>query len=184
MSLNEALETTKIHSVAGRTKQINGILTTRPFRSPHHTIKGVMPICNIQLVAKKPSNLQLPSVYDNSLGAELKRRRIALEWTQQICADNFGVLKDSYQKWEWNKFLPHIRNRKNVVEFLGYNYWDDGTNSIRNKVLLYRIEHELTQQELAQRIGVGAYSIKRIEGNKGKISQRVLMFISNYLNSV
>ncbi len=41
MSLNEALETTKIHSVAGRTKEINGILTSRPFRSPHHTISDV-----------------------------------------------------------------------------------------------------------------------------------------------
>ncbi len=41
MSLQEALETTKIHSVAGRTKNQNGILTARPFRSPHHTISDV-----------------------------------------------------------------------------------------------------------------------------------------------
>lgn len=33
----EALETTKIHSVAGNTSE-QGLLTTRPFRSPHHTI--------------------------------------------------------------------------------------------------------------------------------------------------
>jgi magnesium chelatase family protein len=33
----EALETTKIHSVAGYT-DAHGLLTTRPFRSPHHTI--------------------------------------------------------------------------------------------------------------------------------------------------
>jgi len=33
----EALETTKIHSVAGLTSA-GGLLTTRPFRSPHHTI--------------------------------------------------------------------------------------------------------------------------------------------------
>lgn len=40
MSLDEALETTKIHSVAGRTTE-NGLLTNRPFRSPHHTISDV-----------------------------------------------------------------------------------------------------------------------------------------------
>jgi magnesium chelatase family protein len=34
----EALETTKIHSVAGRLDAGNGIVATRPFRSPHHTI--------------------------------------------------------------------------------------------------------------------------------------------------
>ncbi len=39
LSLDEALEATKIHSVAGYYKNFrNGILTTRPFRSPHHTI--------------------------------------------------------------------------------------------------------------------------------------------------
>lgn len=41
MSLEEALETTKIHSVAGKTGQNTGILHQRPFRSPHHTISDV-----------------------------------------------------------------------------------------------------------------------------------------------
>ena len=40
MSLQEALETTKIHSVAGK-NTANGLMTTRPFRSPHHTISDV-----------------------------------------------------------------------------------------------------------------------------------------------
>ena len=37
MTFGEALETTKIHSVAGALKDSDGIVTTRPFRSPHHT---------------------------------------------------------------------------------------------------------------------------------------------------
>ena len=41
MTLNEALETTKIHSVAGRIKANIGIMAQRPFRSPHHTISNV-----------------------------------------------------------------------------------------------------------------------------------------------
>lgn len=41
LSLEEALETTKIHSVAGNVKRKNGLLTIRPFRSPHHTISDV-----------------------------------------------------------------------------------------------------------------------------------------------
>ncbi|MEX2597971.1 MAG: YifB family Mg chelatase-like AAA ATPase [Salibacteraceae bacterium] len=41
MNLHEALETTKIHSVAGRTADTNGLITTRPYRSPHHTISDV-----------------------------------------------------------------------------------------------------------------------------------------------
>ncbi len=41
LSLNEALETTKIHSVAGKVGKDASLLTTRPFRSPHHTISDV-----------------------------------------------------------------------------------------------------------------------------------------------
>ena len=41
MNLHEALETTKIHSVAGRMKDDSGLVTVRPFRSPHHTISDV-----------------------------------------------------------------------------------------------------------------------------------------------
>jgi len=40
MTLHEALETTKIHSVVGKTKN-NGLMFQRPFRSPHHTISNV-----------------------------------------------------------------------------------------------------------------------------------------------
>jgi magnesium chelatase family protein len=41
LSLDEALETTKIHSVAGRLKQNGGLIQQRPFRAPHHTISDV-----------------------------------------------------------------------------------------------------------------------------------------------
>ncbi len=38
MSLDEAVETTKVHSVAGTLRRKDVLLTTRVFRSPHHTI--------------------------------------------------------------------------------------------------------------------------------------------------
>lgn len=41
LTLAEALETTKIHSVAGRLKSGSRLMTCRPFRSPHHTISPV-----------------------------------------------------------------------------------------------------------------------------------------------
>ncbi len=40
MTLREALETTKIHSVVGKLKE-TGLMRQRPFRSPHHTISNV-----------------------------------------------------------------------------------------------------------------------------------------------
>jgi magnesium chelatase family protein len=41
MSLHEALESTKIHSVAGKLSPNSSLISTRPFRSPHHTISDV-----------------------------------------------------------------------------------------------------------------------------------------------
>lgn len=41
LSLHEALETTKIHSVAGRLERGSMLMTRRPFRSPHHTVSPV-----------------------------------------------------------------------------------------------------------------------------------------------
>ena len=40
-TLKEALETTKIHSVAGKIDRETSLMTMRPFRSPHHTISDV-----------------------------------------------------------------------------------------------------------------------------------------------
>ena len=41
LSLGESLETTKIHSVAGKLSKNDSLIATRPFRSPHHTISQV-----------------------------------------------------------------------------------------------------------------------------------------------
>lgn len=41
LTLREALETTKIHSVAGKMGAETSLLTVRPFRAPHHTISDV-----------------------------------------------------------------------------------------------------------------------------------------------
>lgn len=41
LTLSEALETTKIHSVAGKLPRGSHLMTSRPFRAPHHTISGV-----------------------------------------------------------------------------------------------------------------------------------------------
>ncbi|WP_026461901.1 YifB family Mg chelatase-like AAA ATPase [Adhaeribacter aquaticus] len=41
LTMQEALETTKIHSVAGKLGTAAGLLATRPYRSPHHTISDV-----------------------------------------------------------------------------------------------------------------------------------------------
>jgi len=55
-----------------------------------------LPICGITLKALKPCYKPYPLKSDMSLGAELKRKRLDVEKTQQETANLFGILKDSY----------------------------------------------------------------------------------------
>ena len=41
MNMEEALETTKIYSVAGQLNRNRGLVAARPFRAPHHTLSSV-----------------------------------------------------------------------------------------------------------------------------------------------
>ncbi|HLT86909.1 MAG TPA: YifB family Mg chelatase-like AAA ATPase [Sphingobacterium sp.] len=41
LHLDESLETTKIHSVAGQLRALSSLMTVRPFRAPHHTTSDV-----------------------------------------------------------------------------------------------------------------------------------------------
>lgn len=41
MTIEESLETTKIHSVAGKLSRNSALITVRPFRAPHHTISDI-----------------------------------------------------------------------------------------------------------------------------------------------
>jgi len=57
MTFEEAIETTKIHSIAGLLRGGQAILATRPFRSPHHTISDVALIGGGQV--PKPGEVSL-----------------------------------------------------------------------------------------------------------------------------
>lgn len=41
LTLNESLETTQIHSIAGKLKKEDSLISQRPFRAPHHTVSDV-----------------------------------------------------------------------------------------------------------------------------------------------
>ena len=56
-----------------------------------------------------------------------------------------------------------------------------GSNSLANQCLLYRIEHNLTMTQLAQRIGVSSRTIERIENNEKLVSEKIQEKVSHYL---
>lgn len=84
LSFEEALETTKIHSVAGVLDAAAGLVTQRPFRSPHHTISDPdsSGVESFRVPAKSPlltmacssstSCPSFPATYSKSCASRLK----------------------------------------------------------------------------------------------------------------
>jgi len=58
-----------------------------------------------------------------------------------------------------------------VVELLGFNYWDDSSNSLANRCLLFRIEKGIVRKELAQLIGISETTMDKVEHNREVISE-------------
>tara|TARA_B110001454_G_scaffold216689_2_gene240420 strand:- start:546 stop:1076 length:531 start_codon:yes stop_codon:yes gene_type:complete len=142
---------------------------------------GISPICDIKLTTKKPLPRVYPPIDDNSLGAYLKRKRLNKGWTRLRASIHLEVSKDTYRNWEWNWFTPDLMHKKKLIDFIGINYWDDGSNSLANRCSLYRIEHCLTQQELANIMNIEKTTIRRIENAKENVSKEIEGKIELYL---
>ncbi len=139
-----------------------------------------MPIWDINLNVLKPIR-EYPKTDDVSFGAALKRERLNRGWTQEQTAKHLNLLHPNYLRLEKNIHLPHIKKRKQLNTFLGYNFWDDGTNKLSNRLLLYRIENELSASEFGVLIDVSRNTIKRIELNiktSSKMKKIIEAFIS------
>lgn len=72
---------------------------------------------------------------------------------------------------------------KKINDFLGFNFWDDKSQSLSNTCLMYRIEHELTQNNLAEFIGVNVKTVIRIENNTSNVSDESIRKFEDYLCS-
>lgn len=137
------------------------------------------PIWNVNLNAQKPIE-DYPNEKDISLGAALKRERLNRGWSQETTAKYLKLLTPNYSRLERNIHIPHIKKCNAINDFLGFNFWDDKTNSLSNKLYLYRIKNKLSAKECGELIGVSRNTIKRIE-LKVKVSYKSRKTIAQFL---
>ena len=69
-----------------------------------------------------------------------------------------------------------------ICDFLGFNYWDDGTQTLANRLRIYRIENKLTQSELGNLIGINARCVERIEAGGENVSLERKEIVMNYID--
>jgi hypothetical protein len=102
MRLAEAIETTRIHSVAGLTDGRTALVTSRPFRAPHHTLSAVGRIGGGQIPLPGEVSLAHPGVL--FLDELPEFRRYVLE-----------VLRRRSRRVSYRDNLPHVLNLSDLV---------------------------------------------------------------------
>ena len=103
MTLKEALETTKIHSVAGKVKDV-GLMNQRPFRSPHHTASSVaVSIYMMYLCIKASTHINTAtSVAVSIYMTYICLTKIIMKWEKWLYIVEFQRLisKTMHDKWQ------------------------------------------------------------------------------------
>ena len=115
-----------------------------------------MAFFGVESKRKVPSKtIENPTV----IGQHIKKRRLELKLKQADVAKIFDVCEDSITGWETQRNLPQIQYYPKLIEFLGYNPFPVDTDTLGGRIKKYRIEHGLSQEDLADKIGVNESTI-------------------------
>jgi transcriptional regulator with XRE-family HTH domain len=118
------------------------------------------------LKAKKPVSPAYPLEL-KTIGDHIRKRRLDLGLYQKDIAKKFGADLTSVFNWENNVKSPAIRFIPHIIQFLGYNPFEDISSAgFGKRIVAYRKMRGLTQKEFAHQLGIDPTTMSRWE--KGK----------------
>jgi transcriptional regulator with XRE-family HTH domain len=88
-----------------------------------------LPFCKIELTAKKLLNPAYPKAL-NTLGDQIRKRRLDLKLMQKQAAEIIGTNETSLMTWERNQRVPSISFIPKIIKFLGYLPYNKTPNDL------------------------------------------------------
>ncbi|NNV53885.1 helix-turn-helix domain-containing protein [Limnovirga soli] len=117
-----------------------------------------------------------------SVGEKIRNRRLELRLTQKECAQILGVCEDSIHLWENNHHEPDIQQMPKIISFVGYVPVECDTDSLQGKLKMFRYQQGLSQEKLAQLVGVNESTIYHFESGKHTPFPKTLKKIEKLLS--
>lgn len=114
------------------------------------------------LTASRPLSPAYPREL-KTLGDHLRKKRLDLGLLQKDVADILGVHQKSVYNWEKNRTSLPVRFIPRIIRFLEYVPYSTSTQSLRERILLFRQIFGLTQENMARRLGVDPTTLRRWE---------------------
>jgi transcriptional regulator with XRE-family HTH domain len=99
---------------------------------------------------------------------------------QKEVAEIIGVDKCTIANWEKNRNAPRIRHLPKIVDFLGYQPWDEGCRSLGERIIKEQQVMGLSQKQLAIQIGIDLCTIRSWEKGKHKPSKPLLKILAAF----
>lgn len=113
-----------------------------------------------RLNANVPKPLEIQHVANpQTLGQHIRKKRAQLRIMQKEVALQIGVSEDCITNWENERSIPQIQFFPKIVQFLGYNPFEIGNQTLGEKIKAYRLKNGLSHRKLGKIFEVDASTI-------------------------
>lgn len=109
-----------------------------------------------------------------TLGDHILNARLDQKLLQEDVATYIGVTSCTLTNWELNYTAPEIRYYPNIFKFIGFVPFVLNTDTLANRLRTFRILNGISQEKLAEMIGINESSIYHYEKFGKKPSKGIL----------